>query len=108
MSKAAGRASLAEASYHDDLRELVVLAVRALHAAYGRADEHRITRAPPPRLHDRDLHLPGVGVADIVRMLGDALDEQLGEHPGPYDGVMDHSSLRDRHELLGHREPVSR
>ena len=41
-------------------------------------------------------------------MLRDTLDEQPGEEAGPYDRVVDHPSLRDRHELLRHCEPVSR
>ena len=64
------------------------------------AHEH----AQPPGLHDRDLHLARIGVADVVGVLGDALHEQLGEQPGPHDRLMDHPALRDRHELLRHRD----
>lgn len=78
----------------------VEVAAATEHHAGETADDHRDQHPPPPGLPDRDLHLAGIGVADIVGVFRDAFDQQLGEHAGTNDGVMDHASLRDRHELL--------
>ena len=55
----------------------VEVAAAAQHEPRERADDHREQHAPPTRLHDRDLHLPRVGVADVVGVFRDALDEEL-------------------------------
>ena len=49
----------------------------------------------------------GIGVGHVVFVLPRALHDQLGEQPGPDDGLVDDSAFGDGHDLLGHGDQIT-